>query len=192
MADPVSKVVHRVLSQCRHATKANVGQLVLDGDPQAYTLAASIDFVDEEDGEGQGDGLTLLFNAPAATPHVFITVTDGDPARIGRALAELERHERRGGALSTHDYVALDGDDYLAACDKSGAMLLASSDSYFLRGVSPVVAVGTEERRLLYVVLVNAVERDIIHAHGVDALFDEWDDAGRGITSVDDGLRLAR
>ena len=189
MPDVSSAIINHILASSDYVTKVTITELFFHREDIGYKLATSVDFIDpDEDADDGTYDEKIVFNLPELTEHIFITVTDGDASRISRVIANLEQYERLGQSLSLASFISLEGDSYLEEHGKVGAIFIPVSDSYFLEKVPPVLTTSQGSKHLLYVVLVNQLESDLLHAHGFDALFDAWHEAGRGITGISDGL----
>jgi hypothetical protein len=188
-SDISTQVIHHVLSRNPFVNKVSIDEIFFNGEKEGYLLATSVSFIDVENEQINDNKIEhLIFNMPIKTPHIFITVTDGNPKQVRKLIANIESYERFNNNLSLNSFISLTGDEYLASIGKIGAIFLPISDSYFLKDIDPILSTGTGDRHFLYVVFINAIESEILHSDGRESLFDLWYETGRGITSVTDGL----
>ena len=112
--------------------------------------------------------------------RVLVTLTDADPARIAALLARVEREAPVGPSAPADVVLALD-DPYLAANGRAGIALLPPSATRFFPKLPDAVRFDDDAFAISAAVFLSADELSLGRDHGVQALAERFQLAGRNV-----------
>lgn len=126
--------------------------------------------------------LHVIFTLGSLSPHVLITVTDGEPQAIARVLADLEAYDvppRLG-----HGHTAPIESSYLNEHGRVGVVLLRPAVSNALAHVPDELVAGRRRLHCLLVLFLSEEELALKRAEGLDELLDYFEDIGRDVIAI--------
>jgi hypothetical protein len=143
----------------------------------ATQLAAAVALSDDP-------SLHLVSTLGSRGLHVFLTVTDGAPDAVAAALADLETYDARTTRLGHGETVPLEH-DALRKAGRTAALLLRPAVSNALPEFPDTAVVGRRSLHFFLVVFLDDAEHALKKAHGLDALLDRFDSAGRDLVQLE-------
>jgi hypothetical protein len=112
--------------------------------------------------------------------RVLVTLTDAEPARMAALLARVER-EAPAGPSAPADVVLPLADPFLAAHGRAGVALLPPTATRFFPRLPDAVRFDDEAFAVSVVVFLTADELSVGREHGIQALAERFQLAGRNI-----------
>ncbi|WP_428410179.1 hypothetical protein [Hyphococcus sp.] len=124
--------------------------------------------------------LFVIFNIPANTPSIFITVSDGDRNLIRQVISNLEEIEKEGKQLEPTDVVAFE-DKNLLASGVVAVVLVPLSVSGILCDLEESFSLNGKVYRFCLVVFLSKDEHELWKKQGSDALVSYFDSVDKDL-----------
>ena len=126
--------------------------------------------------------IQVVFSLGALSPHLFITVTDGDAAEIAKVIGDLELYDVP--PTLGYGHTAPLASAYLERHGRSGVVLLRPSVANALAAFPDQLEVEGDHRHCLFVLFLTQEELELKRREGLDALFDHFRNTGRDVASL--------
>lgn len=126
--------------------------------------------------------LHVVFSLASLSPHLFITVTDGEPEAVARVLADLEAYDVP--PRLAHGHTVPMESTYLAENGRVGVVLLRPVVSNALSHMPDELVAGEQRLHCLLVLFLSREEFDLKRREGLDELLGYFEDIGRDVTAL--------
>jgi hypothetical protein len=129
--------------------------------------------------------ITILFTLGClATNTVFVAPTDGDPQKLGDALARVEAHFAERGWGPHYGHLATFEHPYLAERERVGLVTVSPMALAACKGLPERVVTKGKIYGVVAVIWLDAAEYEMASADGLEYLERKWSDEDRDFVHI--------